>query len=316
MQFIERRISVRTLSEGVTILPFACVHFDHPGFHQSLFERFLQRARESPSVYTLGMGDYLDFARTHHRIELRRAIPGGDEDSQEHLDLFVADRADRFIECVRSIAPRCLGLIDGNHNWVFLSTHEERGWYASETLTAYIARKLKVPYLGYSTVIRMEFFHKGEWIDRYTIFASHGYGMGGATASADLGAMERKVEPAFFADCLITAHTHRRITYFLPEIDIVNGQIVERTHLLVKAGAFLKAYLPNRVTYAEKKLLRPTDLGWVEINIRWHRKPTGELKRLVTASMTRECDIFHSTDQHARFGSHTGDHPEGGHSGG
>jgi len=295
VKIFERRIRVRSLQRGVTIIPFACVHWDHPGFHETLFKQFIERVRQDPIAWTIGLGDYLDFARQSYRHELRKALPAGDEDSQEHLDYFVADRAENFISQVSPIKSRCIGLIDGNHNWVFLSTNQARGWAASETLTAYIARRLSVPYLGYTAVVDLLFENERGVFDKYTLFASHGYGMSGTTAASDLGAMERKVEPAFSADCMMTAHTHRRLAYFLPEIEVCNGEIMERSHLLIKAGAFLKAYLENRVTYAERKLYRPLDLGWVEIHIEWRRSGPA-LKRYVTVSMQRSTDVSYRSD--------------------
>ncbi|MHA2642847.1 MAG: hypothetical protein V2G41_09390 [bacterium JZ-2024 1] len=294
MIFARRKIAIRSLSSGITLIPFACTHWDHPGCHTGLFAEFINRANDE-NVYTLGLGDYLDFARSHYRTELRRVLP--DEDSPEHLDALVADRLDRFCERIGSLAKRCLGLIEGNHSWTWMTTDEKRGIHAAETSTQYICRKLGIQYLGHTAMVTLELTYRGKVVDRYVILANHGYGGGGSTASADLGRMERMVEPAFDADLYVTAHTHRRLCYFMPEMvpECVGGEAVgfkEKPHLLVKAGAFLRGYIPEKTTYADRKLLRPLDLGWVEISLSYKRKAeTQTTVRVTQARMTRSYEL-------------------------
>jgi hypothetical protein len=51
--------------------------------------------------------------------------------------------------------------------------------------------------------------------------------------------------------------------------------------VFARCGAFLKAFReeaisntqPDRPSYAEVKSLRPTDLGWVEIRVKWRSSP-------------------------------------------
>lgn len=291
MIFTRRTVALASLRRGLTIIPFACVHWDHPGCHTNLFYQFLDRARD-PDVYTLGLGDYLDFARSHYRTELRRVLP--DEDSPEHLDALVADRLDKFAQIIAPLASRCLGLVEGNHSWTWMTTDQSRGIFAAETSTQYLCRRLKIPYLGHTTMLTLEMSYQGSVVDRYVILANHGYGAGGSTASADLGRMERTIEPAFDADLYITAHTHRRLCYFMPEMTQHDAEEAigfrEKPHLLVKAGAFLRGYIPERTTYADRKLLRPLDLGWVEIGLSYRRQKTS-LVRYIQAKMTRSFEI-------------------------
>lgn len=288
MIFHTYRIKLKRLTDGITIIPFACTHWDHPGCHRELFEAFVKRCGDE-TVYTLGLGDYLDFARATYRTELRRVLP--DEDSPQMLDMLVADRVDGYIAVMRKLAPRCIGLIEGNHTWVWMTTAPERGIIAAETSTQYMARHLGVAYLGHTSMVTLEIVFNNSIIDEYILLANHGYGGGGATASADLGKMERQVEPAFDADCYITAHTHRRLVYFLPEMVRSGNGFQEKPHLLVKAGAFLRGYIPDRTTYADRKLLRPLDLGWVEIAISYRRRRDGRYERIVRCILERSLTL-------------------------
>lgn len=283
-------ITLNKLGNAVTIIPFACSHWDHPGCHRTLFYEFIERAK-STNVYTIGLGDYLDFARSSYRTELRRVLP--DEDSPQHLDWFVADRLDKYIEIIKPLQKRCIGLVEGNHSWTWLTNDYAAGIYAGETSTQYICRKLKIPYLGHTTMVTLRIqVKKPRFTDNYIIIANHGYGSSGSTGSSDLGKMERQIEPAFDADCYITAHSHRRLAYIMPQmiLDHQKSQLKEKPHLLVKAGAFLRGYLPNHTTYADRKMLRPLDLGWVEIKISYRKTQSG-IDRVVGFSMQRNYNI-------------------------
>jgi hypothetical protein len=65
-------------------------------------------------------------------------------------------------------------------------------------------------------------------------------------------------------------------------------QIVERTKVFVRCGAFLKGFkhdLPtvdraHAPSYAEVQAYRPTDLGWVRVNVGWRKDgyPTFEVR--------------------------------------
>jgi hypothetical protein len=290
MEIISYDVELESVNHGFVLIPFACTHWEHPGCNQELFKEFVDRAK-NPRVYTLGLGDYLDFARSHYRNELRKVMP--DEDSPELLDSMVRDRLDKYIEVVDPLADRCMGLISGNHTWQFMTTDgltKGAEFYAGEWSDQYIARQMGIPYLGYTAIIRINVtFKDSGWKDSIHVIANHGMGNSSGTAGTDLGSMERKYEPAFDVDLYVMAHTHRRFSYFMPEITLApNGkEVVEKSKLLVKAGSFLKAYLPGKETYASRKLLRPLDLGWVEVEFNYREK-RGGLKRRMSSIMTGE----------------------------
>jgi hypothetical protein len=290
MKIWNYRITLPTIHDSFTLIPFCCVHWDHPGCHTELFRRFLQRAT-NPTVYTLGLGDMLDFARSHYRTELRKVLP--DEDSPEALDCLVANRLDVFLQEIKpALQMRCLGLIEGNHRWQFMTSNPPR-FFCGETSTAYIARALQVPYLEYTAMIDVQITVKDLGItDTYTILANHGEGSGASSAGSDLNKLEGKVAQAFMADLYVTGHTHRRLAYFSPQMELDRDQhaIRERSALLVKAGAFLRGYLPDKETYASRKLLKPLDLGWVEIKIGYVVR-NSRVYRRVSLGMEQDVDM-------------------------
>jgi len=275
----------------ITLIPFACVHEGSPGHHESLWQRFLRRTKEL-DAYTLGVGDYMDFARTSYRKAVSQA--GNDENSVEALDFYAANTARRWADefAAMGCPERCLGLLEGNHYWTFQTTYREGGFRAGQTTTQFMAQRMGVPYLGYTASIILKITDSQRWKasmhDTYKIITNHGYGSGGSSASADLGRMERVIEPAFDADLYVTAHTHRRLSYFMPRMAPSVGEFEEKPHLLVKAGSFFRTYVPEYTTYADQKFMRPVDLGWVEINLAYAQVNEGapdQWERRISVSM-------------------------------
>lgn len=278
METIERSIALPSPHHRLVLLPFACTHWDSPYCHVELIEQFVRRAA-APDTYTIGLGDYLDFARTHKRTALRAALPG-DDDTGELLDALVADRVDRYIQLISPLRYRCLGLVEGNHRYEFMTTNPQRGWVAGETTTAYMARRLGVPYLAHLGQIILMITLGDKELDRIVILASHGYGTTAASVGADLNKLERYLQ-SFQADIIITAHTHRRVAYIQPVMLPTPEGFVEKPVLLIKAGSFLRAYVPGRSSYAEQKFLRPLDLGWVEIDIRYDESGRRQVRAIL-----------------------------------
>lgn len=223
------------------------------------------------------MGDTCDAARTHYRKHVRSYQE--DENSQEALDEWHRREVRDLAKILLPIRKRIMGAILGNHFWEYLDgTNSEQ----------YLCQLLGIPYLGPVGVIRLEFMSRTrKQVDHsLTVVAHHNGGSnGGRTPGADVNALKR-AEDAFDADIHLLSHTHRRHGYKEPILVLSSKgtpRLLERTKVFVRTGAFLKGFKEDRPTttqkhlpsYAEQKLYRPTDLGWVEIHI----KLTGINKR-------------------------------------
>ena len=106
--------------------------------------------------------------------------------------------------------------------------------------------------------------------------------MGGRTTSGDVAALT-KLEAGFDADIYVAGHTHRRHAHKEAVLTLSRKgepRIVDRTRVFIRCGAFLKGFREDEPTttrrhvptYAEEKMLRPTDLGWVELEVKWRSK--------------------------------------------
>ena len=291
MKFIERNVVLKSFNNSFTLIPWCCSHIESDEAHKELFKQFTLRAYE-PDVYTLCLGDIFDFARSKYRAGLRSVRP--DNTSTRAIDVAVHQEVEKFAAAYGSplFGERNLGVIEGNHFWETVSNDDERDLRAGETQSMWLCRRYGVEYLAELAVITLyiTFQDRPGLKDSYVIYAAHGTKTGGNTVGTDIGNMERKIEPMMEADCYITGHTHRRISHFLPKMIPVGKRFVERPHLLVKAGSFLRGFVPGKVTYASEAGYRPLDLGWQEIEFNYIQRGQ-KVVRVVSTSMSSEVTI-------------------------
>ena len=252
-----------------TFVPAGCLHW--PIGEKDLLREWVRQVAEAENGFTILMGDSLDCARTHYRDHVRGYRQ--DENSQQALDEWMKRDVEALAKELQPIKKKIIGIILGNHFWEFSDgTNSEQ----------YLSRLLDVPYLGPMGVVRLEFrtpSNNNCVRHQMTLFAHHsGGGNGGRTTGADVGALERQ-EASFDADIYCLSHTHRRHGFKVPQLALNRkGQprLTERTRVFMRTGAFLKGFAedypskdrPHVPTYAEKKALRPTDLGWVSLHIK------------------------------------------------
>jgi len=270
VEIIDFCVRLKKLTDRVTLMPVGCVHYDHPNCDRDLFRRFLDMAESTKNCYVIGMGDLRDLARTTYRDYLSSWKK---DDSQENLDRLVRKDMEEFAKMWYPLSRKkaVIGLLEGNHFFRFSD---------GTTDTQYLCQLLECKYMGKSAFIRLYVSAENTSTTRtLVILAHHGYGSGGRYISTDVGQMERNVEPAFEADIYLSSHTHKRFVVNIPTLGVNRrgkGKIIEKPKLLAKTGAFLRGYCTGVSSYAEDKLLRPTDLGWVTIYVQLRTKSYGD----------------------------------------
>lgn len=253
-----------TNQQTVTIIPWGCVHSDDPGFNEELWEECVEQIVKTPLCWTVGLGDYFTFARTHYREHIRAYKD--DEDSQREIDAMIRDRAREFYKkYLRRMKGKLLGLAEGNHGWRFQN---------GTTDTQMLCELADVPYLGYLSWHRLRFVHQsGHSLHVLKMLVHHGdWSAGGMTSGGDVNALEKRAE-GWNTDIFLAAHTHRKHAQVVPIMDLPERgelRIVERPRVYIRCGCFMKGYVPKCMTYVERKMLRPTALGWVTLRIQFY----------------------------------------------
>jgi len=230
---------------------------------------WLSRMRKSHNdkAFYLGMGDYHDFASTSESLILKN--PKLHDDTRAMFDM-TAQKKNRALSAELSFAKgNILGLIEGNHNWLFMD---------GQTSTDDLAGRLHTQNLGwlchYTLRFKLKYQNSEKQLNNLYIVACHGKA-GGKTAGITINQVDdlKRIFPT--ADIYIMGHDHQRGAWptstLLPFTDAKGiTHIKQKRQFLARSGAFLKSYSPDKTSYAVKSLYKPSDLGAISFKISFH----------------------------------------------
>lgn len=228
------------------------------------FMKLVRKIQKDPYALWIGGGDYADAVILNDisRFDVNTLpnwmLKGNPQTIKERIgDILFAQRQ-RFIEMVDPIKDKCLGLIEGNHEFAIFKHHNRD--HMSE-----MCRELKVPNLTDCAFLRLRFRrgNKGQHDSHKdhstlcTIFICHGLG-GGRTAGAEPTKLQRLAMDKD-VDIVLTGHSH---TYcILPPIvqltvprsgKLPEDPIVHEKHV-ANWGSFLYTYKTGPSTYSSRE---------------------------------------------------------------
>jgi len=269
--------------EEIYFIPFGDTHRDTPSCDTDRWRWFLDGCKKYPQDRTwyLGMGDFNDFASSKEQKIIHNSALH--EQTKDKFDDIVIRDNRRIANEMSFMRGRFLGMLDGNHNWVFKN---------GKTATEDLAERLQAPYLGWLTHITVNIrIHnttgkrlKGNYSTgdiRMYIVACHGKA-GGKLAGATINQVDdlKRVFPV--ADIYAMGHDHQRAAHPTSVLVPSNrgSELKQKRQFLVRSGSFKKGYVDGVSGYEVGRLLRPSDLGAVVLPISIHRD-TRETDRLI-----------------------------------
>ena len=236
----------------IIIRPIGDVHVGNPAFDRSYWERLVNEIRDTPNMYWVGAGDYIENANKRQK---HGGVYGQTMGPRAQVDAVAADLA--------PIAHKCLGMIGGNHDhWSLMDTDLDPAEWIAEKIG--VAEK----YQQDGLVIRIETGARtrpggrrgqrgGDSPCRYLIYVTHG--SSGSAAVGGKATALQKASDVVVADLYIGAHVHTELIYrdliFTPTWhDRVSCAYRERWY--VNTGSLLH-YTP----YARTRRYRPQPVG-------------------------------------------------------
>lgn len=244
MRAISYRIDVKK-GEWIYIEPLGDLHIGNVAFEeQKLLER-IEAIKKDPNRYWIGMGDYIDAISPWKK---------GDIDKRFEENVFLSSyptlnkQIDRFIEIMKPIKDKCLGLLWGNHEWGKMEVSDFEKNFCEPLETVFLGARCFVILRVYDARSNR---HLGDW----KIFAVHGSYTGVRTG----GAFNRIQDLAgiFDADIYLHAHTHAK--GFQQDYRITIEQrgrkifVREKPVIFGLTGGFINPFALNREVYFDKK---------------------------------------------------------------
>ena len=235
--------------------PIGDVHDGAAGCDEDLLQENVERIRKDSRARWWGMGDMWDLISWQDNRFDPEQIKGPDTRAAYFTGLASA-MLQRGVERFGPIRKKCLGLLQGNHEWKF-------GLKNDHHLMRDLADNLKVPFLGYSA-FKDTIFRDASREVRLRWYLHHGAGY----AQTKGGKLNRLLRFVFTreADIAVMGHVHASIDDVTPILAANDActHLVAKNRLGVISGTYLKAYQDDpdgSASYAERAGYEPTPLG-------------------------------------------------------
>ena len=257
------------------IFGFSCVHFgDKRGHDKDKWRECLEDIESTENAVVFGLGDYLDWTRTTHRLPLR-AVFGEDDKAFSQLDELVMDGlVYPFVDTIRKYAPNALkrgafvGFVEGNHHGTMLSSQFRNG----KTTTEVICDLLGIRYLGLSAWVRLTAYRstgktKFGTGHNLNVVLNHSVSSAGNLPSS-LASAKRKIVDWRGVDIFLSANDHQLGHDLVPQIGCSSAgapREMQYQQVVAKVGSFQKGYSAGAMPddYVEKKFLSPSRIGYL-----------------------------------------------------
>ncbi|MBU1743252.1 MAG: hypothetical protein KKC37_17085, partial [Proteobacteria bacterium] len=276
---ITKRISLSKMTDTVTLWFFGDVHRDTRNCDVDRWHWFLKKAKESmdENTYFFLMGDPHDFASTREKNYLKQAAV-----HESTINVFddIAERNNReFADEISFMRGRLLGVVEGNHSWLF-----ENGKTSDEDL----AERMDSEDIGwlchYSLIFSFGDRHAVETHAIHLVLC-HGKA-GGKLPGTSINQVDdlRKIFP--IADLYCMGHDHQReakpVSVIVPAKCKDGFKLKQKRQYLCRSGAFLKGYQSDSSSYEIFRLYKPSDLGALKMTVNFHRDQSNNSDRIIT----------------------------------
>ena len=252
--------------EPIYLIPFGDVHRDSPLHSKKHWKDTLRWAKGKPRCYFLGMGDMLDLASTSEREIL--GSPKLHESTTTNLDVLVLNQVEKFVKEIEFMKGRIIGLIEGNHYWVFQN---------ATTSTQKMCELLGCKYLGTQSYIRIIYKKSGRTghCNEIKIIAHHGIGTS-RIAGGDMRPVEMLAN-GWDCDIALMGDDHQKGLIIRTKHEFRGNSMIVKAKkiLLARTGCFLRGFVEDEASYVVDKCYSPNDIGLVKIEMTPRRDCSG-----------------------------------------
>ena len=257
MKVVARRIESEKRHPKLNLVALGDLHVGHRNVDYDTLERVIEYIKDTPNCLWLGMGDYADCVTfKDKRFDLNAVDPTCMTPDLQYR---------RVKQLFEPIKDKCLGLLDGNHDYLFWRRYQHN-------YVDWLAYELGVPYLTMDAYIRFSFVRKSgrtPKIRQVNIYAHHGW-TGARTVGGKINRIQDLAKIFPNLDIYLMGHVHL-LGQAPPQVQLSvdnNLNVVEHVERFVFTGGFLRGYMPDAVSYIETKTLTPASLGSPLIKIR------------------------------------------------
>jgi hypothetical protein len=293
---------VKSRASKIHLYALGDVHIGALNCAEKQFKKVVKEIADDPNAYWLGGGDYIDaiilqdqkrfdpstlpnWILAAHVDDIAARVEQGGEpeevardimrmvskNSRKKLADMVAAERDRFLDLTKPIHDRCIGLLEGNHEYSIMKYH-------NRNLMEDFATGIGTTSLSDCTFMRLRFERqKGKGkksandVANVRLFAAHGMG-GGRTPGAEPNHLARLSNDK---ECELVLRGHSHTQFIAPPIARLTiptagalGEEAEST--ICRAanwGCFVRTYAAGPSTYASRATYPVRPLSTIRVTI-------------------------------------------------
>jgi len=298
MNIVETKIDVKSKTDKFYLYPIGDTHVGAYNCAESHLKQYVDYIKNKENAYWFGGGDLCNciIPQDTKRFDLR-ALPdwlflGSAMNIKEALLDIAKQERNRLCEILDPIKDKCIGLLEGNHEYSIMKTTNSGHHYL-------VCETLKTQNLTDCAFIRLNFKIKGGSGTSVVMWVEHGCG-GGRTKGAEpnhLGRMGQKAD----ADFMLRGHSHTfRIEpsephLYIPKSGALPDECYQREVFIGNWGCWVKSYAVGPSTYDSRASYPPRPLKAIEVEIKPFHNTGVNVggKRIVQTQSRirmRECD--------------------------
>jgi hypothetical protein len=285
MKVLEYRVpAVKSRASTFTLYPLGDVHIGALNCAEKQFRRVVRMIRDDDNAFWFGGGDVLDSVILQDQKRFDPAVlpswmlTGRADKVRDRLADMVAAERDRFVSIVEPIKDKCVGLMEGNHEYSIMKHH-------NRNLMNELCDALDTVNLTDCCFVRFKFEReKPGFNDSITVrmFATHGCG-GGRTPGAEPNNLHRLASDKV-CELVLRGHSHTqhilppvaRLT--IPTSGALNGEAESTILRAANWGCYLRTYAAGPSTYDSRAQYPVRPLSTVNVTITPFRQVHGRTR--------------------------------------
>ena len=205
MRLLDKLILCNGRADVFEIYPIGDAHIGARSCAEKPLRKLIKEVQDNPMAYWVGGGDLYDAIKPQDSKRFDMDImpdwmmEGDAVTTREKLNDILHQQHLRIVELFAPIAHKCIGLIEGNHEY------DIRKHY-NQNIHKALCNKLGAEDLTDEACIRLRFKMKGP-VATIKLYIRHGYG-GGRTAGAEPNKLDRLINEWEDFDICLTGHSH------------------------------------------------------------------------------------------------------------
>lgn len=304
MKIAERKFVCKSRTETFKLYVLGDVHIGALNCAEPELRKLIKIIASDPHAYWLGGGDYTDavILGDIKRFDVNTLpdwmLKGDPGTIKQRIGDILHEQRNRWLELVKPISDKCLGMIEGNHEYSIFKYHNRD--HLNDLCQAMSTPTNTVENLTDCAFIRMAFnrVNRGCAVEckQYhtqtaTLFICHGHG-GGRTAGVEPNKLARLAADKD-VDIVLTGHTHTfciqspTAIMSIPNSGKLPEDAIIREKYAANWGAYVYTYKSGPSTYASRANYPVRPMYTVETIIEPHRDIKGREKINIRMNMVR-----------------------------